>query len=56
MLEKSYCLLLNKLSDHITQDSSNRVKPLIGCANVRETDIVEENLLHNKDCDSFAQF
>lgn len=56
MLEKPYCLLLNKLSNHITQNGSNCIEPLIRCANIREADVVEENLLHDENCNGLAKF
>jgi hypothetical protein len=56
MLEQPDSLLLDKLVDHIAQDRPNGVKPLISLANVRQTHIIKQNLLHNEDCHGFAEF
>lgn len=49
MLEQSHRLLLNELSNHVAQDSPHRIEPFVGSANVRETDVIQQNLLHNED-------
>ncbi len=55
MLEKSRGLLLNKLCHHIAKDSPDSVKALVCCADIIETMVVEENLLHDEDSHSFAK-
>lgn len=54
MLEKTDCLLLHKLVDHVTEHSSDRVEALICLTDVRKTDIVEQDLLNNENGDSLA--
>ncbi len=55
MLEKSRSLLLDKLRHHIAKDGPNSVKSLVCCADVIETMVIEENLLHDEDSDSLAK-
>ena len=56
VLEQPDRLLLHKLSDHVAQDRSNGVEPLVGRTYVRETDIVQQDLLHDEDGHCLAQF
>ena len=54
MLKKAYSLLLHELVDHITKHSSNGIEALVSLADVCEANIVEENLLHDKNSNSLA--
>ena len=56
MLKEANCLLLNQLSDHIAEDCANGVEPLIGCANVRQANVIEKDLLDDENRNGFAQF
>lgn len=55
MLQKSDCLGLDKLVDHVAEDGPNGVEPFIGMANIGETGLVQQNLLYNEDSNSFRQ-
>jgi hypothetical protein len=56
MLQQADSLLLHKLVDHVAKDGANRVEALVSLANVCQTDIVEQDLLDDKDCHSLAEF
>jgi hypothetical protein len=56
MLQQSHRLLLNELSHHVAQDGSYRVESFVCSAYVGKTDVVQQNLLHNEDRHSLAQF
>lgn len=55
MLEEPDGLLLDELTDHVTEDSANRVEALVSLADVREANVVKENLLYDEDGDGFAE-
>lgn len=56
MLQQSDGLALLQLHNHITQYGAHSVEALIGLADIVETHIIEEYLLHNEDGDSLAEF
>lgn len=41
MLEQAYSLLLDKLIDHVAENSTNSVEALIGLADVCEANIIQ---------------
>lgn len=45
----------SQLVDHIFENIRHGIEALHGGANVLETNVIEYNLLKNKDCDSFGQ-
>ena len=49
MLQQSHSLLLHQLADHIAQDGADGVETLICLADVTQTNVVEQDLLDNKD-------
>ena len=55
MLEKTDGLLLYELVDHVAKNGTNCVKALIRLANVCETNVIQQNLLHNEDSDCLAE-
>jgi heme oxygenase len=55
MLEEANRLLFHELVDHVAQNSPDGVEALIGLAYVRETDIVQQDLLDNEDGNSLAE-
>lgn len=55
VLQQPDCLLFNQLSDHVTQDHPDRVKPFVSRTDISEPNIVKEDLLHNEDGDRLAQ-
>ncbi len=56
MLEQTHCLGLDQLVDHVAEDGSNGVEPLVRVANVRQPSLVQEDFLDDEDGDSFGQF
>lgn len=56
MLQQSHRLTLHQLIDHIAQHSPDSVEPLVGLADVGEAEVVEKDLLDDKDCDRFGEF
>lgn len=48
MLEKTDCLLFHQLSDHVAQNGANCVESFICRTNVRQPNIIEEDLLNNE--------
>jgi hypothetical protein len=55
VLEEASSLRLNKLSNHIAQDGAYGVEALIGCADVVEAIVVQQNLLDDKYGHSLAK-
>jgi hypothetical protein len=55
MLEQANCLLLNKLVDHVAEHSADSIEALVSLADVRKTNVVEEDLLYDKDGNGFAE-
>ncbi len=55
MLQEPSRLLLDQLSDHIAQDRTDGVEPLVRRADVVKAVIVEQYLLHDEDGDGFAE-
>ena len=51
MLQQPNRLLLYQLGDHVTKHGADRIKALICLADVRQSHIVEQNLLDDKDGD-----
>lgn len=56
MLQETDSLLLYELIDHVAKNSANCVEALVRLANVRKTNVVEQNLLDNEDSDRLAEF
>lgn len=55
VLEETDCLLLYELIDHIAQHSANSVEALVCLANIGQSDIIKEDLLHNEDRHGLAE-
>ena len=55
MLKKSCRLLLHKLRNHIAQYSSNGVEPLVCRADIVQSVVIKEDLLHDEDGHSLAE-
>lgn len=49
VLEEADGLLLYELANHVAENSTNGVEALVSLTDVRKTDIVEKNLLYDKD-------
>lgn len=56
MLQQPHSLLLNKLVDHVAQNGSHGIKPLISLTDVLKAKIVEEDLLNDENGHGLAQF
>lgn len=50
MLEQANCLDLNEPANHVAEDGANSVKTFVRGANIAEAGIVEEDLLHDENC------
>lgn len=55
MLEQANRLLVHQLSHHITEDCADGVEALICLADVLQTHVVEQDLLHDKDGHRLAE-
>ncbi len=55
MLQKSCSLLLNKLVNHVAENSSDRIEALVSRTNVVQAVVVEQDLLDDKDGNGLAQ-
>jgi len=55
MFEQADSLLLHKLVHHVAEHRTHCVEPLIRLANIRQPDIIQENLLDNEDGDRLAE-
>jgi hypothetical protein len=55
VLKEADGLLLDELVDHIAENSTDGIEALIGLADVREANVIQQNLLHDEDSDSLAQ-
>lgn len=51
MLQQANCLGLHQLVDHVAEDGTDGIKPLVSVADVGETGLVEKDLLDNEDRD-----
>ena len=56
MLQEPHSLLVNKLSDHITENSANSVESLVGLADVLQSHVIEQDLLNDEDSNGLAEF
>ena len=56
MLEQAHCLLLDELVDHVGKNGSNGVESFVSLTDVLQTEVVEQDLLNDKDGDSLAEF
>ena len=55
MFQQSNSLLFDELGDHIAKNSANSIKPFVRGTDIRQANIIEEDLLYDKDCHSLAQ-
>ena len=56
MLKETSGLLLHQLGDHVAEDRTDGVKPLVGSADIIETIVIQQNLLYNEYGHGLAQF
>jgi hypothetical protein len=56
MLQQSNSLGLNEANDHIAQDCSDSIKPLICGTNVAQPRVIQQDLLDNEDGNCLRQF
>lgn len=55
MLQQTNRLLFDQLIDHVGEDGANRVKALVRLANVRKSQVIQQNLLDNENSHRLAQ-
>ena len=55
MLQEPHSLLVNELSDHITENGANSVESLVGLADVLQSHVVEQDLLDDEDSNGLAE-
>jgi hypothetical protein len=55
MLQQADSLLFHELVDHVAKDGTDSVEAFVGLANVRQANVIKQNLLDNEDCDSLAE-
>ena len=55
VLQEPRGLLLDQLSNHIAQNCTDGVEPLVGSANVVQAVVVQQDLLHDEDGDRLAE-
>lgn len=56
MLQQSDSLLIDELSDHVRQNRTDSVEPLVGLTYVLQAHVVQEDLLNNEYRDRLAEF
>jgi hypothetical protein len=55
MLQQPNRLSLYKLIDHVAQHGADRIEPFVCMANIRQSCLVEQDLLDDKDGDGFGE-
>lgn len=55
MLQKPYGLLLHELGDHVAQNSPHSIESLVCRTDIRKTNVIKQDFLHDKDSNCFAQ-
>jgi len=56
MLQQPHRLTLHQLIHHVAQDRPDRVESLVRLTDVRESEVVEEDLLDDEDGYGFGEF
>lgn len=56
MFEQPHRLTLHNLTDHVTQHRPHRIKPLVGLADVRQSHIIQQDLLNDEDGYGLTEF
>lgn len=56
MFQQPDRLSFHQANNHVAQDGAHGIKPLVGCTNVAETCIIQEDFLYDEDGHSFGQF
>lgn len=55
MLEEAYGLCMREIVDHETENVDDGMEPFIGVTYICETDLVEQNFLHDENRDRLRQ-
>lgn len=55
MLQQPYSLLIHQLSDHVREHGTHSIEALVRLADVLQSHIIQQDLLHDEDRDSLAQ-
>lgn len=56
MLQKPDCLRIDQIVHHRTQDGAHGVESLVCLTDVRQAEIIEQDLLNDEDGDCFGEF
>ena len=56
MFEQAHCLLLDKLRDHVAEDSPHSIEPLVCVTDVAQSDVIKEDFLNDEYRHRFAEF
>lgn len=55
MLQEPHSLLVNELSDHITENGANSVESLVGLADILQSHVIKQDLLNDEDSNGLAK-
>jgi hypothetical protein len=55
MLQQPHRLLVNQLSNHITEYSTDGVEALVSLADVLQAHVIEQDLLNDEDSNGLAE-
>lgn len=55
VLKQPHSLLIHQLSNHVAQHSTHGIESLVCLADILQAHVIEQYLLHDEDCDRFAQ-
>jgi hypothetical protein len=56
VLQQTDSLLLDELIDHVAKNCADSIKALVGLTDVRQANIIKQDLLHDKNCNGLAEF
>lgn len=56
MLQKPDCLRIDQIVHHRTQDGAHGIESLVCLTDVRQAEIIEQDLLNDEDGDCFGEF
>lgn len=56
VFEEADRLGLDELVDHVAEDGADGEKAFVSVTNVGKSGLIEEDLLHDEDCDRFRKF
>jgi hypothetical protein len=56
MFQQPHRLSFHQLVDHITQNGSDGIEPLIGMTDIRQSRFIEKDFLNDEDGNGFGEF